>query len=62
MAIGVTTRKYALARHPPRRHRDARSANQCAPSLGFLGLTTEMLSEWMASPLGDLDMWAVFMD
>jgi len=25
-------------------------------------MTTEKLSEWMAQPLGDLDLWAVFID
>ena len=28
----------------------------------FVALTTEKLTEWMARPLGDLDVWAVFID
>jgi putative transposase len=39
-----------------------RGTSKSAVSRRFVALTTEKLAEWMARPLGDLDIWAVFID
>jgi len=62
MTIGVATRKYARSLEDLPDGVEARGASKSAVSRRFVALTAEKLSEWMARPLGDLDVWAVFID
>ena len=62
MAIGVATRKYARSVETPRAGIETRGTSKSAVSRRFVALTTEKLAEWMARPLGALDIWAVFID
>jgi putative transposase len=62
MAIGVATRKYARSLEPLADGLAARGTSKTAVSRRFVALTTQKLTEWMARPLGDLDIWAVFID
>lgn len=62
MAIGVATRKYARSLESLPNGIETRGTSKSAVSRRFVALTTEKLAEWMARPLGDLDIWAVFID
>ena len=62
MAIGVATRKYARSLETLPDGVETRGTSKSAVSRRFVALTTEKLAEWMARPLGDLDIWAVFID
>lgn len=62
MAIGVATRKYARSLETLPEGVETRGTSKSAVSRRFVALTTEKLAEWMARPLGDLDIWAVFID
>lgn len=62
MAIGVATRKYARSLETLPDEVETRGTSKSAVSRRFVALTAEKLAEWMARPLGDLDLWAVFID
>jgi transposase-like protein len=62
MAIGVATRKYARSLEPLPESIQTRGTSKSAVSRRFVALTTEKLTEWMARPLGDLDLLAIFID
>jgi putative transposase len=62
MAIGVATRKYARSLDGMPEVIQTRGASKSAVSRRFVALTTEKLTQWMARPVGDLDIWAVFID
>lgn len=62
MAIGVATRKYARSLETLPDGVETRGTSKSAVSRRFVAMTTEKLAEWMARPLGDLDIWAVFID
>lgn len=62
MAIGVATRKYARSLEELPAEVEARGTSKSAISRRFVALTVEMLAEWMARPLGELDIWGVFID
>ncbi len=62
MAIGVATRKYARSLESLPADVETRGASKSAVSRRFVALTAEKLTAWMARPLGDLDIWAVFID
>jgi transposase-like protein len=62
MAIGVATRKYARSLERLPDGVETRGTSKSAVSRRFVALTTEKLAEWMARPLGELDIWAVFID
>lgn len=62
MAIGVATRKYARSLDRLPEGIETRGASKSAVSRRFVALTAEKLAQWMARPLGDLDIWAVFID
>jgi transposase-like protein len=63
MAIGVATRKYARSLEPIADESvETRGTSKSAVSRRFVALTTEKLAEWMARPLGALDICAVFID
>lgn len=62
MAIGVATRKYARSLETLPDGVETRGTSKSAVSRRFVAMTTEKLAEWMARPIGDLDIWAVFID
>lgn len=62
MAIGVATRKYDRSLETLPDSIETRGASKSAVSRRFVALTTEKLAEWMEHPLGDLDIWTVFID
>lgn len=62
MAIGVATRKYARSLDELPEDIETRGASKSAVSRRFVALTAEKLAQWMARPLRDLDIWAVFID
>jgi transposase-like protein len=62
MAIGVATRKYARSLEAVPDGVDTRGTSKSAVSRRFVALTAEKLEAWMARPLGNLDIWAVFID
>lgn len=62
MAIGVATRKYARSLEALPDGVETRGTSKSAVSRRFVALTTEKLAQWMGRPLGDLDIWAVFID
>lgn len=62
MAIGVATRKYARSLDELPENIERRGASKSAVSRRFVALTTEKLAQWMARPVGDLDIWAIFID
>lgn len=62
MAIGVATRKYARSLESLPDDVETRGTSKSAVSRRFVALTAEKLDAWMARPLGDLDIWAVFID
>ena len=62
MALGVATRKYGRSLEPLPDGVETRGTSKSAVSRRFVALTSEKLAEWMERPLGDLDIWAVFID
>lgn len=62
MAIGVATRKYARSLESLPDDVETRGTSKSAVSRRFVALTAEKLTAWMARPLGDLDIWGVFID
>jgi transposase-like protein len=62
MAVGVSTRKYKRSLEALPDSIEARGTSKSAVSRRFVSLTTEKLSEWMSRALGELDLWAVFVD
>jgi transposase-like protein len=62
MAIGVATRKYARSLESLPGDVETRGTSKSAVSRRFVALTAEKLAAWIARPLGDLDVWAVFID
>lgn len=62
MAIGVATRKYARSLETLPDNIETRGTSKSAVSRRFVALTSDKLAEWMARPLGDLDLCAVFID
>lgn len=62
MAIGVATRKYARSLEVLPDDVAARGTSKSAVSRRFVAITTEKLTEWMARPLGGLDICAIFID
>lgn len=62
MAIGVATRKYGRSLETLPDSVETRGMSKSAVSRRFVALTAEKLAEWMKRPLGELDIWAVFID
>lgn len=62
MAIGVATRKYGRSLEALPDEVEARGTSKSAVSRRFVATTAEMLAAWMARPLGDIDIWGVFID
>jgi transposase-like protein len=62
IAAGVSTRRYASTQEPvPAAHRP-RAASKSAVSRRFVQLSQEQLTQWLARPLGELDLAAVMID
>jgi transposase-like protein len=62
IAAGVSTRRYASTQEPvPPAHRP-RAASKSAVSRRFVQLSQEQLAQWLARPLGDLDLPVVMID
>lgn len=62
MAIGVATRKYHRSLETLPEEIEARGTSKSAVSRRFVALTKEKLDEWLARPIGDLDIAAIFID
>lgn len=62
MTIGVATRKYGRSLEDLPDEVDTRGASKSAVSRRFVAITAEMLAQWMARSLADLDIWGVFID
>jgi transposase-like protein len=62
IAAGVSTRRYASTQEPvPAAHRP-RAASKSAVSRRFVQLSQEQLAQWLARPLGDLNLPVVMID
>lgn len=62
IAAGVSTRRYASTQEPvPAAHRP-RAASKSAVSRRFVQLSQEQLAQWLARPLGDLDLPVAMID
>ena len=62
IAAGVSTRSYASTQEPvPAAHRP-RAASKSAVSRRFVQLSQEQLAQWLARPLGDLNLPVVMID
>jgi transposase-like protein len=62
MTIGVATRKYARSLEPLPEEIASSATSKSAVSRRFVEATTGKLAEWMARPLGELDLAAIFID
>jgi putative transposase len=62
IAAGVSTRRYASTQEPvPVVHRP-RAASKSAVSRRFVQLSQEQLAQWLARPIGELDLPVVMID
>jgi len=62
IAAGVSTRRYASTQEPvPTAHRP-RAASKSAVSRRFVQLSQEQLAQWLARPIGELDLPVVMID
>ena len=62
IAAGVSTRRYASTQEPvPAAHRPS-AASKSAVSRRFVQLSQEQLAQWLARPLGELDLAVVMID
>jgi len=62
IAAGVSTRRYASTQEPvPAAHRP-RAASKSAVSRRFVQLSQEQLAQWLARPIGELDLPVVMID
>jgi len=62
MAIGVSTRRYARSLDPLPAEVEERATSKSAVSRRFVARSTALLAEWLARPLGALDIVAVLID
>ena len=62
IAAGVSTRRYASTQEPvPPAHRPS-AASKSAVSRRFVQLSQEQLAQWLARPIGELDLPVVMID
>jgi putative transposase len=62
IAAGVSTRRYASTQEPvPPAHQPS-AASKSAVSRRFVQLSQEQLAQWLARPLGELDLAVVMID
>jgi hypothetical protein len=59
---GVSMRDYAGTLEPVPASVEQRAVSKSAASRRFITLTTEQLRQWIARPLGDLDLRVVILD
>ncbi len=59
---GVSMRDYARVLEPTPASIEQRAVSKSAVSRRFIALTTEQLREWLARPLGELDLRVVMID
>jgi transposase-like protein len=62
IAAGVSTRRYASTQEPVPVAHKPRAASKSAVSRRFVQLSQEQLAQWLARPLGDLDLPVVMID
>lgn len=62
IAAGVSTRRYASTQEPVPAAHQPRAASKSAVSRRFVQLSQEQLAQWLARPLGDLDLPVVMID
>jgi transposase-like protein len=62
IAAGVSTRRYASTQEPVPASHQPRAASKSAVSRRFVQLSQEQLAQWLARPLGDLDLPVVMID
>lgn len=62
IAAGVSTRRYASTQEPVPAAHQPRAASKSAVSRRFVQLSQEQLAQWLARPLGDLDLAVVMID
>jgi transposase-like protein len=62
IAAGVSTRRYASTQEPVPAAHKPRAASKSAVSRRFVELSKEQLAQWLARPLGDLDLPVVMID
>lgn len=62
MTVGVATRKYERSLEPLPEEIASSATSKSAVSRRFVEATTEKLAEWMARPLGELGLAAIYID
>ena len=62
IAAGVSTRRYASTQEPVPATHKPRSASKSAVSRRFVQLSQEQLAQWLARPIGKLDLPVVMID
>jgi len=62
IAAGVSTRRYASTQEPVAAAHRPHAASKSAVSRRFVQLSQEQLAQWLARPLGDLDLPVVMID
>ncbi len=62
IAAGVSTRRYASTQEPVPAAHQPRSASKSAVSRRFVQLSQEQLAQWLARPIGELDLPIVMID
>lgn len=62
IAAGVSTRRYASTQEPIAVAHQPRAASKSAVSRRFVQLSQDQLAQWLARPLGDLDLAVVMID
>ena len=62
IAAGVSTRRYASTQEPVSAAHRPRAASKSAVSRRFVQLSQEQLAQWLARPLGELDLPVVMVD
>ena len=62
IAAGVSTRRYASTQEPVEAAHRPRAASKSAVSRRFVQLSQEQLAQWLARPLGELDLPVVMID
>jgi transposase-like protein len=62
IAAGVSTRRYASTQEPVSPAHQPSAASKSAVSRRFVQLSQEQLAQWLARPLGELDLPVVMID
>ncbi len=62
IAAGVSTRRYASTQEPVPAAHQPRAVSKSAVSRRFVQLSQEQLAQWLARPIGELDLAVVMID